>query len=340
LLQAGEGVEAGQVPPATASVTSAAASFLLPIGNGTETAPLPDRIHKSSSTTSPAFSLLIIFQTVRLMKLSDPKSAVPILLETALVAAFAVSGVLLRLQLPSFSQNSLSSALGISFFYANIIGCFLLGLISKSLQSESSNRVVMSALAIGFCGSLTTFSAWMVKVADEVVYERIDDALLLLLINLICVIAAYRGGVALSSLIGSMPMLPLVLIAIIMLASVISAFITPPNLTKALIFAPIGSLIRFFLARFLNPKNDKIPIGTLTANLVGCSLSAALSRSSDPWIIALVVGGIGSLSTTSSFVKELEERENNTKFLYGSVSIAAAVVLCLAFFGILHLSLD
>jgi CrcB protein len=69
--------------------------------------------------------------------------------ELALVAAGAIPGALLRWRL----QNTL---------IANLIGCLLIGMI----VSRPGNRPRQMLLGgIGFCGSLTTFSTWILELA-------------------------------------------------------------------------------------------------------------------------------------------------------------------------------
>ena len=68
----------------------------------------------------------------------------------ALVAAGAIPGALLRW------------TLGDQIIVANLLGCLLLGVISVA-ASERPRWVLWGA--IGFCGSLTTFSSWMLELS-------------------------------------------------------------------------------------------------------------------------------------------------------------------------------
>tara|TARA_B100001029_G_C15025575_1_gene433411 strand:- start:297 stop:641 length:345 start_codon:yes stop_codon:yes gene_type:complete len=51
-------------------------------------------------------------------------------------------------------------------FIVNLIGCFLLGLINSSTISKRYKLI----FGFGFCGSLTTFSGWSLKL-----FELIDQ---------------------------------------------------------------------------------------------------------------------------------------------------------------------
>lgn len=54
--------------------------------------------------------------------------------------------------------------LGTTFPYGtlgvNVLGCFLLGLLAHSLQQQAISEVWRMPLAVGFLGSLTTFSTF------------------------------------------------------------------------------------------------------------------------------------------------------------------------------------
>jgi CrcB protein len=71
------------------------------------------------------------------------------LLDLSLVAAGAIPGALLRWQLPNL-------------LLANLLGCLLLGLL---LGWPGPRPRLMLWGGIGFCGSLTSFSSWMLQLA-------------------------------------------------------------------------------------------------------------------------------------------------------------------------------
>jgi len=86
------------------------------------------------------------------------------LCDLALVAAGAIPGALLRWRLDSLGQVVASGMRGAvsAEFIANMIGCLLIGLV---LSPTTGRPRLVLAVGIGFCGSLTTFSAWMLAVA-------------------------------------------------------------------------------------------------------------------------------------------------------------------------------
>ena len=80
----------------------------------------------------------------------------------ALVASGAVPGALVRWQLVERLGPQLVGPWGANLL-ANLVGCFLLGFLSGPLPSRTP---LMLVLGIGFCGSLTTFSGWILDLAS------------------------------------------------------------------------------------------------------------------------------------------------------------------------------
>ena len=80
----------------------------------------------------------------------------------ALVASGAVPGALLRWQLVERLGPQIGGARGANLL-ANLAGCLLLGFLSGPLPYRSP---LMLLLGIGFCGSLTTFSGWILDLAS------------------------------------------------------------------------------------------------------------------------------------------------------------------------------
>jgi len=78
-----------------------------------------------------------------------------------LVAAGAIPGALLRWRLTESLGSTAGGADGITV--ANLLGCGVLGLL---LARRGGSDRWMLAVGIGFCGSLTTFSSWMLELSD------------------------------------------------------------------------------------------------------------------------------------------------------------------------------
>ena len=84
-----------------------------------------------------------------------------------LISIGAIPGAFIRVQI---DQN----------FFVNLIGCFLIGMIIR-LNLSKKNKLVF---AVGFCGSLTTFSGWILNLD-----QMINNGLLFeFILNLIVII--------------------------------------------------------------------------------------------------------------------------------------------------------
>lgn len=69
-------------------------------------------------------------------------------------------GTILRYVLSILVPSSLNSKFPISTFLSNMLGCFILGIVSElALRYSSLRPDVYVFLTIGLCGGFTTFSA-------------------------------------------------------------------------------------------------------------------------------------------------------------------------------------
>jgi CrcB protein len=125
-------------------------------------------------------------QTTRTPKLQEEG------IQLGLVAAGAIPGALLRWHLEQAGEQLIGGLRGLvgADFLANMIGCLLIGMLVA--QPPRRARLYLWA-AIGFCGSLTTFSSWMLELARALDGGQPGKALGVLVLSLL-------GGLVLGAL--------------------------------------------------------------------------------------------------------------------------------------------
>ncbi len=104
--------------------------------------------------------------------------------DLVLVAAGAVPGALLRWRLEEAGRGLVPGLAGVTEadLVANMLGSFLLGLI-VSLPVPRPRLMLLGG--IGFCGSLTTFSGWILELSQALRRGRPLEALAVVLISLL-----------------------------------------------------------------------------------------------------------------------------------------------------------
>ena len=105
------------------------------------------------------------------------------------MAAGAVPGALLRWELEDLGKGLVGGHAGLieSDLVANLLGTFLIGVIA-ALPPPRPRLMLLGG--IGFCGSLTTFSAWILQLYLAIHSGSIFKAMAVIL-------ASMAGGLAL-----------------------------------------------------------------------------------------------------------------------------------------------
>ena len=116
--------------------------------------------------------------------------------ELLLVGLGAIPGALLRWQSSVQLGPWLGGSAGADLL-VNVLGSFVLGFLAGPIPMRTG---LLLLLGIGFCGSLTTFSSWMLDVVKLLEGGQPLGALLLVLVSLVMGLAAAAGGLGLSRL--------------------------------------------------------------------------------------------------------------------------------------------
>ncbi|KAK0653264.1 Fluoride export protein 1 [Lasiodiplodia hormozganensis] len=103
----------------------------------------------------------------------------------------------------------------------------------------------------------------------------------------------------------------------------------------ALVFAPLGCLLRFYLSLWLNGRLPRFPLGTFAANVFGTmvlGMSFDLQRAAVGGGVAgcQVLQGVedgfcGCLTTVSTWILELKSLRRRHAYVYGAVSLAVGL---------------
>lgn len=114
----------------------------------------------------------------------------------------------------------------------------------------------------------------------------------------------------------------------------------------ALVFAPLGCLLRFALALTLNSVSDMFPLGTFAANVFGTlvlGLCYDLQRASPGRAIipCQILQGVedgfsGCLTTVSTWVAELNGLRRKHAYAYGTASVAISLAAFVVIVGTLR----
>ena len=121
----------------------------------------------------------------------------------------------------------------------------------------------------------------------------------------------------------------------------------------AVVFAPVGCLLRFYSSIYLNNLLPSFPLGTFAVNILGTAvlgmawdlqhapLSSSMSVAGGSIVGCQVLQGVqdgfcGCLTTVSTWVSELSSLRRKHSYLYGFTSIAVALAFLVIIMGSLR----
>lgn len=269
------------------------------------------------------------------------------------VSSLAVLGSYIRIVLTGATPAGFADYLS-----SQLLGSLIMGMAVKTRAQWNVNLYI--GTTVGFCGSLTTFSAWQGQVAANVMmqtnnsnagflaYKYLHDQL----VGFVVPYCALMFGIILAS--NSLQCvvtinlkqqrdvfdtIPLLFTMLALLGVVLPVVFAPGVTAYSLCFAPFGALLRFVLGRALNCQR---PYGTFVANVVGTLLWGAMwdlqhyvATASQPVCIVLFSvqhGFCGALTTVSSFVNEIYTLPHHS-CMYALVSIITTQLLLFALMG-------
>ena len=261
------------------------------------------------------------------------------------------------------------------------------GAIQNVMQSHDKVKKTVPlyiGLAAGFCGSFTSFSSFIrdaflalsnglasplpgPSIPSRNSGYSVEALLAILILHIAVSISGLKLGAHLAMAVDPiMPTAPFKavrnfldpVIVFLGFGSWIGAvFLTvfPPHqawrgrVTYALLFAPLGCLLRFYTSKQLNPRVVAFPLGTFAVNMFGTIILGACfdlqhSRTLGTdlmscWILEGVMDGFcGCATTVSTWVAELNGLKRRHSYIYGFTSVTVGLSFLIVIMGSLQWS--
>ena len=115
----------------------------------------------------------------------------PLILAIALGGA---SGSVLRYYMGRALQGPSPSGIPIGTLAVNVLGCLIVGALSRYFLSHDTSRTLQAALIVGFCGGFTTFSAFSLETVGLLSGGQAGKALGYVLLSVVgCLLATAVG---------------------------------------------------------------------------------------------------------------------------------------------------
>ena len=118
-------------------------------------------------------------------------------IEFGFLALGAVAGAFLRYKLAE--SQLIAGTLPVSVLAANVIGSFILGIVSIVLVAWNLDSRYSLLAAVGFCGSLTTMSSFALETVNLADNRQFGNVAINILANVGLSIGAVVGGRSLAT---------------------------------------------------------------------------------------------------------------------------------------------
>jgi fluoride ion exporter CrcB/FEX len=246
--------------------------------------------------------------TVTLVNDPKRKTQFGLLEQCSWIVIFSILGTFTRLALVEL--NDYSGYLVPPLLWAQFVGCAVMGFLTHEkvlFPDGGRNEGLYEGLATGYCGSVTTFSGWMLEcfqalsdygTSAEIAGHSSGYNVVGLIAQLVATLAfsftGYKLGEHVSKLFEpfrhrnwAFPVstsahwsIIIILAAMLAQAAVIAVAAAVHNsywrqrYTLALAFSPAGALTRAFLTKMLNGRSKTFLWGTFWANMLGTLLEA------------------------------------------------------------------
>ncbi|KAG5497706.1 hypothetical protein JKF63_03972 [Porcisia hertigi] len=281
------------------------------------------------------------------------------------VAASGLGGNAARVMLQnSFVKNRFFAKY--NYIVPNTLGSFLMGLFVRIIPPENTLPLSYRSFCVGFCGSFTTFSSWIVTLmvqstaADAFEHLFIGGALPIMFflwgrdcgrgVRWCCEHVFGCPWETWPSHPSRLRSIDAVWFLFLVIAAILAPVIVQVQINKGrirvistddvrtVVIAPAGAVTRFLLSVYLNKKTSlaEFPLGTLAANLLGVllaiiMLNMELTHIFDEWYVVVQHGICGALSTVSSLVNELVSFHGCGRvvfaYVYALVSVVVAIII-------------
>ncbi|KAH0602579.1 uncharacterized protein H6S33_008660 [Morchella sextelata] len=281
------------------------------------------------------------------------------------LTVFSILGTLARLGLTALTTYPGAPLVG-GVIWANFTGSAIMGFLveDQRLSRHNPSLPLYIGLTTGFCGSLTSFSSFLLGVFENLsntlpAYDGRPTRgynLLAALGYLIATLSLSFSGLQVGAQVAmfARPLrlaLPRLDWAAVPLAGVcwvgaalLCAFV--PRWREvalyACLFAPVGTATRFLVGRWVNPVVKTFPLGTFAVNVVGTAVLAGVGvgryRVVGGEAACGVVRGVGDgfcgcLTTVSTFVVEVRGLRRGHAYVYAGLSVLVGMAVMVLVLG-------